>query len=68
MNEQEKVKNIYEAGDYILMKKPHPCGSKEWEIIRTGMDFGLKCCGCGHRVMLPRTVFMKAVREKLPRK
>lgn len=45
------------------MKKPHPCGSKEWEILRTGMDFRIKCQGCGHMVMLPRAKFERAVRE-----
>ena len=40
------------VGDVVKMKKAHPCGSDEWEITRTGMDFGMKCCGCGHFVML----------------
>lgn len=43
-----------ECGTVIKMKKPHPCGSNEWEILRTGMDFRLKCRGCGHQIMLPR--------------
>ena len=34
------------VGDIVKMKKAHPCGSDEWEITRTGMDFGMKCCGC----------------------
>ena len=42
------------VGDIVKMKKAHPCGSDEWEITRTGMDFGMKCCGCGHFVMLAR--------------
>lgn len=44
------------------MKKPHPCGSHEWQITRTGMDFGMRCRGCGHFVMLPRPKFEKMVR------
>ena len=52
----------YEVGDIVRMKKPHPCGSKEWKITRTGMDFGLKCEGCGHFVMMPRPKFEKMVR------
>lgn len=44
----------YEAGDTVKLKKPHPCGSFEWEILRVGADFRLKCTGCGHQVMLPR--------------
>ncbi len=52
----------YKAGQTVRMKKAHPCGSDCWEITRMGMDVGLKCCGCGHRVMLPRAKFNKAVR------
>ncbi len=50
------------VGDVVKMKKPHPCGSAEWEITRTGMDFGMKCCGCGHYVMLPRVKFIKGLK------
>ena len=52
----------YEIGDVVKMKKSHPCGSDRWEITRTGIDFGLKCLGCGHRVMIPRPKFEKAVK------
>ena len=44
----------YEVGDIVKLKKPHPCGSFEWEILRVGADFRLKCIGCGHQVMLAR--------------
>lgn len=40
--------------DILVMKKAHPCGDKRWEVMRTGMDFRLRCLGCGHEVMLPR--------------
>ncbi len=49
-------------GDVVKMKKAHPCGSDEWEITRTGMDFGMKCCGCGHYVMLARVKFEKSAK------
>ena len=49
----------FNIGDIIIMKKPHPCGSKEWEILRTGMDFRLKCCGCGHQIMIPQKLVEK---------
>lgn len=52
----------FRIGDVVRMKKAHPCGSSEWEITRVGMDFGMRCCGCGHFVMLPRTKFVKAAR------
>ena len=41
----------------------HPCGSNEWEVLRVGMDFRMKCCGCGHMVMLPRAKFEKSVKK-----
>ena len=58
----------YEIGDIVKLKKPHPCGSQEWEILRVGADFRLKCIGCGHQVMLPRRQVEKStegLRKKL---
>lgn len=52
----------FHVGDVIKMKKPHPCGSKEWELLRVGADFRLSCKGCGHQVMLPRTAVEKNFR------
>ena len=49
----------FKVGDVIILKKPHPCGSKEWEILRVGMDFRLKCMGCGHQIMVPRKAVTK---------
>ena len=46
--------NDYNLGDVIKLKKPHPCGTNEWEILRIGMDFRLKCVGCGHMIMISR--------------
>ena len=53
----------FEIGDVIRMKKPHPCGSAEWEILRVGADFRLKCIGCGHQVMVPRKLVEKNTKE-----
>lgn len=53
----------YEVGNIVKMKKTHPCGSDQWEITRTGIDFGLKCLGCGRFVLVPRPKFEKAVKE-----
>ena len=53
----------FAVGDIIKMKKPHPCGSHEWEILRVGADFRLKCKGCGHQIMVPRTLVEKNTRE-----
>ena len=55
----------FELGDVIKMKKAHPCGPNQWEILRVGMDFRLKCCGCGHQVMLPRKQVEKSFRGKI---
>ena len=50
-------------GDIIKLKKPHPCGNQEWEVLRVGMDFRLKCMGCGHQIMIARRQAEKNVRE-----
>ena len=52
-------------GDVLVMKKAHPCGSKEWLVLRTGMDFRLRCSGCGHEVLLPRSKAEKNIRQIL---
>ena len=51
------------VGDIVKMKKAHPCGSSEWEVLRTGIDFRLKCRGCGHMIMIPRTQAEKNIRD-----
>ena len=53
----------YAVGDVVKLKKPHPCGSFEWEILRVGADFRLKCTGCGHQVMLPRQQIKKSTKN-----
>ena len=49
----------YEVGDIVRLKKQHPCGSSEWEILRVGADFRLKCTGCGHQIMIARKLVEK---------
>ena len=51
------------VGDIVEMKKQHPCGSREWTVLRVGMDFKLQCSGCGHEVMTPRSKAEKAIRK-----
>ena len=53
----------YEVGDIVKLKKPHPCGSQEWEILRVGADFRLKCMGCGHQVMIARRIVEKNTKD-----
>ena len=52
----------FELGYIITLKKPHPCGSKDWEVLRVGADFRLKCVVCGHQVMLARRLVEKNFR------
>lgn len=53
------------VGDTLKMKKPHPCGCFEWKVLRSGMDFRLRCLGCGHEVLLPRARAEKGIRQIL---
>ena len=52
-----------QVGNVVRLKKNHPCGSREWEVLRVGADFRLKCMGCGHQIMVPRRLVEKSVRE-----
>ena len=53
---------VFVVGDIVKLKKPHPCGSQEWEILRVGADFRLKCLGCGHQIMVERKLVTKNCR------
>lgn len=53
----------YKLGDKVIMKKPHPCGTNEWEIIRMGADIKIKCIKCGRSIMLPRIEFNKKLKK-----
>lgn len=53
----------FKVGDKIITKKQHPCGSFEWEIVRTGADIKIKCLGCGRIVMLSVPDFQKRVKK-----
>jgi hypothetical protein len=55
------------TGDHVKMRKPHPCGSDEWEIYRVGADIGLRCLGCDKRVLMTRSEFNKRVKKLLPK-
>ena len=56
---------LYDIGNIVRTKKQHPCGSKLWEIIRVGVDFKLKCQGCGHVITLPREKTLKSIKKKM---
>jgi hypothetical protein len=56
------------VGDHVQLRKTHPCGSVEWIVYRVGADIGLRCVGCGRRVMLTRSEFMKRLKHVIPQK
>ena len=62
MEENMDARWVYEVGDIVKLKKPHPCGSHEWEILRVGADFRLSCMGCAHHVMMERRIVEKNAR------
>lgn len=56
-----------QVGDILKLKKQHPCGSAEWEVLRVGADFRLKCMGCGHQIMIARRQAEKSIKKILPK-
>ncbi|MBR1854302.1 MAG: DUF951 domain-containing protein [Lachnospiraceae bacterium] len=54
-----------QVGNVLKLKKSHPCGSSEWEVLRIGADFRLKCKGCGHQIMIPRPDLEKNIKKIL---
>ncbi|HSN93578.1 MAG TPA: DUF951 domain-containing protein [Anaerolineaceae bacterium] len=53
-------------GDYVEMRKPHPCGGARWEVVRLGADIGLVCLTCQHRVLLTRRELSRRMKHWLP--
>ena len=53
--------------DILELKKQHPCGSRQWEVLRVGMDIKLRCLGCSHELMLPRRKAEKNIKRILPK-
>ena len=51
-----------DIGDILALKKPHPCGSNKWEVLRIGQDLRLKCIGCGHQMMIARKSIEKNIK------
>jgi hypothetical protein len=51
--------------DRVRLRKPHPCGSTDWRVVRLGADIGLKCEGCGRRVLLPRSEVERRIKQIL---
>ena len=51
------------VGDVLALKKEHPCGSRRWLVLRVGMDFRMRCKGCGNELMIPRSKAEKSIRK-----
>jgi hypothetical protein len=54
-------------GDVVRMRKTHPCGSDQWEVVRLGADIGIRCLKCGRRVLMPRVKFERRIRQFIRR-
>jgi hypothetical protein len=55
----------YSVGNFVVMKKGHPCGENKWEIIKLGADIRIKCAKCGRMVIIPRIDFNKKIKRVL---
>jgi hypothetical protein len=51
--------------EVVRLRKPHPCGSSDWRVVRLGADIGLKCSGCGRRILLPRRELARRMKKRL---
>lgn len=54
-------------GDVVRLRKPHPCGGSDWEVVRLGADIGLRCLKCNHRVLLDRAVLERRMKQFISR-
>ncbi len=59
---------VVNLGDVLKLKKIHPCGSFEWEVVRLGADIGIKCRKCGRHILIPRSTLERRIKEILPGK
>jgi hypothetical protein len=54
-------------GDIVRLRKAHPCGGYDWEVVRLGADIGIRCLTCQHKILLPRAAFERRVKEVVRR-
>ena len=57
----------FRLGDRVQLRKPHPCGGYQWDVVRLGADIGLRCTTCGRRVLLPRSTAERRVKKFIDR-
>ena len=55
--------NNYKLGSIVIMKRQHPYGTNEWEVVRVGADIKIKCLNCGRTVLIPRIEFNKKLKK-----
>ena len=58
----------FNLNDYVIMKKPHACGTNEWKITRMGVDIKIKCVHCGREIMMDRMEFEKKLKKVIGEK
>lgn len=58
---------VLHLNDVVELRKAHPCGNREWTVVRLGADIGLRCLGCGHKVLLPRRTLEKRLKSFVSR-
>jgi hypothetical protein len=56
----------FQLGDILRLRKPHPCGGDEWQVVRLGADIGIRCLTCGRRLLIPRSKLAKRVKSATP--
>jgi hypothetical protein len=69
MGYQRDLKMVHDIklGDVVRLRKVHPCGGYDWQVVRLGADIGIKCLKCGRRVILERSVLQRRVKEFISR-
>lgn len=63
---QKQVLDLH-LGDVVRLRKEHPCGGRDWEVVRLGADIGLRCGTCQHRILLPRSQLERRIRSFVSR-
>ena len=57
----------FAIGDVVQLRKPHPCGGSDWEVVRLGADIGIRCATCQHKVLLPRRTLERRLKRFISR-
>jgi hypothetical protein len=63
MNKEINNFNLFQVNDILEFKKIHPCGSKKWLILKTGLDYKLECLGCKRQIIIPRKELNKKIKQ-----